>query len=376
MMIKYISAFIMTIIVVTGTSCSGAGVVSYSNPESAVSDLLEKTPAPGAAVVVTSDDRIIWEGYSGQADRRNDVSAETLFMLASVSKTVTLTALLHLWETGAFDLDDDVSDYLGYKLSHPEYPEIPITFRMLMQHNSGIHDRFLFYMSQYTIGSGGGDWTGNLDDFLFSYLHPDGGNFTARNYTDSPPGTEYEYSNLGVALLAVLLERISGIGFPEYCRRYIFVPLEMDSTAWFLSDLDEFSGRIAKPFFLGRFRTQYGYPDYPSGQLRSTARDVGKFAAMWAGKGKLGSIRLLRVETVDVALQMDSFGSGLIWHKVEIGIPDLAGHSGGDLGVFTKIVIDPAKGTALVVLTNGQAKNNPIYAELYRTLLTSTGKYE
>jgi CubicO group peptidase (beta-lactamase class C family) len=373
---KNIPALFLLIATLTGTGCADMKDETYESPDGAMKAVLNTTPAPGAAAVIVSDGEIIWEGFYGETDRNKPVGPETLFMLASVSKTVTLTAMLHLWESGAYDLDDDISDYLGYRLIHPDFPDVPITFRMLMQHNASIHDRFLFYMSQYTVLDGGGDWQGDLETFLYSYFNPEGKNYRSRNFSKQRPGTEYEYSNLAVALLAVLLEKISGTEFPEYCRQEIFEPLKMDSSAWFLSDLEGKEDSIAKPRYLGKFRKHYGYPDYPAGQLRSNAADMGRFAAMWSGKGSLGDVRILTPETVELATELDDSGMGLIWNEVHIGIPGISGHSGGDLGIFTKIVIDTTNDTAFVLLTNGKANNDPIYADLYRLFLYSTTKYD
>ena len=78
----------------------------------------------------------------GCADVENHVLAtpEALFHMALVSKTITGAVLLHLWESGRFNLDDDVNQYLPFAVRNPRFPDRPVTFRMLLTHTSSIND--------------------------------------------------------------------------------------------------------------------------------------------------------------------------------------------------------------------------------------------
>ncbi len=60
-------------------------------------------------------------------------------VIASISKTITATAVMQLWEQGLFELDDDVNDYLPFNVRNPNHPDVPITFRMLLTHTSSIN---------------------------------------------------------------------------------------------------------------------------------------------------------------------------------------------------------------------------------------------
>ena len=95
-------------------------------------------PSVSACVIV--NESIVWSGGFGLYDIENNKMATTdpLYLMASISKTVTATALMQLYEKGHFDLDDDVNDFLPFSFRNPNYPENPITFRMLLSHRSSL----------------------------------------------------------------------------------------------------------------------------------------------------------------------------------------------------------------------------------------------
>ena len=109
-----------------------------------IDNIMLTNQIPCIAAAIVKNDLIIWDHYFGDAnlDQNIPVSDDTMFSLASVSKTVTVTALMQLWENGFFDMDDDIDQYLPFNVNHPDYPFIPITFKMLVTHTSGIKDNW------------------------------------------------------------------------------------------------------------------------------------------------------------------------------------------------------------------------------------------
>ena len=99
---------------------------------------------PGlAALITTKEDGIIWKRNYGYANVALNqlVEDSTLFMIASVSKTIVPTAIMQFWEADSFGLDDNINDYLDdFQVTNPSHPNDTITFRMLMMHTSGIND--------------------------------------------------------------------------------------------------------------------------------------------------------------------------------------------------------------------------------------------
>ena len=65
-----------------------------------------------------------------------------MYILSSISKTITATALMQLYEDNQFMLDDDIDDYLQFNVNHPDFPFVPITLKMLLSHTSGIKDNW------------------------------------------------------------------------------------------------------------------------------------------------------------------------------------------------------------------------------------------
>ena len=109
-----------------------------------IESTMETHLIPGVSISIVKDDHIVWEKQLGYANIINDVLVDenTMFILSSISKTVTATALMQLFENELFDLDDDIDDYLSFNVNHPDYPLVPITFKMLLTHSSGIQDNW------------------------------------------------------------------------------------------------------------------------------------------------------------------------------------------------------------------------------------------
>ena len=102
---------------------------------------------PGAAVAVVRDGSVVWTDAWGFADvaAKKPATADSLFHLASVSKTITATSLVMLQAAGKFKLDDDINAYLPFAVRNPNAPGTPITFAQLLQHRSSIRDDITFY---------------------------------------------------------------------------------------------------------------------------------------------------------------------------------------------------------------------------------------
>ena len=168
---------------------------------------------PGASVMVIRDGEPILVKSYGWADVENDVRIEpaTNFRLASVSKQFTATAVLMLVDEGKIGLDDSIRTYF------PRFPAFAdeITIRHLLQHTSGIEDYEPIYGDRFPEQI--------LDRGVVEIISNTEGTYF-------PPGTEYRYSNSAYAILAVLVEDVTGISYPEFLRQRIFKPLGMDHT--------------------------------------------------------------------------------------------------------------------------------------------------
>ena len=318
---------------------------------------MESGNIPGLATCIVKDEEIIWNNQYGYADiGRNILVADcTLFMLASISKTITSVAIMKLWEDGELDLDDNVSNYVPFEVVNPRQPGEIITFRHLLTHTSGINDNWAV-MPYYP-----GDSPIPLNEYLENYLTPGGQYYYPNlNFHNWAPGTDYSYCNNAVALVGYLAQQVRQLPFHIFCREFIFYPLDMYETEWFLADLD--SADIALPYYYsgGSYTTygHFGYSDYPSGQLRTSASQLASFLTMFMTGGMHGANRILYQSTIDTMMTIQypevDDSQGLIWYTFQLGGRTLWGHSGGDQGVSTDMYFCPEENTGIVALNNGE----------------------
>ena len=372
-----------------------------------INSVVELNQLPGLSTLIVKGEQVIWDHYFGYSNLEDSllVDENTMFSLASVSKTITATALMQLWEQDMFELDDDIDPYLPFNVNHPDYPFSPITFKMLLTHTSGIKDNWNV-MPYYE-----GDSELELGYYLEQYLTSEGNLYNPNaSFTNSTPGTNYSYSNIAVALIGYLVEMISDMPFNEYCNENIFGPLEMNNTAWFLHEIDDID-QIAMPYSLsggngnncydigcgiydesnpcfcdsectyyddccsdydevcGEDGTgssedafalipinHYGYSDYPSGQLRTSALDLSRILTSYINGGQYNGIQILEQETIDLmqTAQIPFIDSeqGIIWYYKTSNQRTLFGHNGGDLGTITEMFYSVSDDIGVIVLCN------------------------
>ncbi|UCF64431.1 MAG: serine hydrolase [bacterium] len=339
---------------------------------------------PGVQACIVKDDQLIWKGAYGYANigHNRPVTDSTLFYLASISKTFAATAMMQLWENGSFNLDDDINNYLPFfQVRNPYHPNTPITFRMLLTHTSSIRD------NSYGLGVKGSDSPIRLDSFLVNYLVPGGSYYHSSNYNSSTPGTKWEYTNKGVALIGYLVETISNSSFEQYCQDSIFIPLGMYETSWFQANLD--TTHIAMPYYYsgGSYHPygHHGTPGYPASQLRTSAVQLSRFLRAYIQNGQIDGVRILDSTTVDLMttehLLADPnmvywwpYWQGFIWRIYSNELPywgnqRFCGHWGASQGARAGMdyVFNNVDKLGVIVLNNGESEP-PIIQKLVNEL--------
>ncbi len=324
--------------------------------DSVIMAKMETAHLAGVSACIIKNDEISWIGNYGFAniEQGTPVDTTTLFYMASVSKTVTGTALLQLWENSLFELDDDINDYLPFEVHNPNYPALPITFRMLCTHTSCIKDNSA--VNPYYWGE---DSPIPLGQFLFDYLDPQGANyFPNLNFYNQAPGTAYNYSNVGTALAGYLVEVLGDSTFAWQTAERIFDPLQMNETAWFLSEVD--TTNLAMPYYWnGSELVPYGFytlSTYPAGALRTSVDQLAKFLLAYMNGGSYMGEQILQSSTIDsiMTLQIPSIDptQGLFWYKLYLGGRWLWGHEGTNLGAMTYMGFYPDENTGVIVFSN------------------------
>ena len=171
-------------------------------------------PAPAGPHVWVAFDREgdVGSGAAGFADpaRRRPLTANDPVRIASISKLVVALGVMRLVEEGRLDLDRDVSDWLGWRLHNPAFPDEPITLRMLLSHRSGLVDEI-----DYAIPFGSGVEQALEDPAAFD--------------SDHRPGTYFRYANLNFPVVASVMEAATGERFDRLMHRLVLLPLGLDA---------------------------------------------------------------------------------------------------------------------------------------------------
>jgi CubicO group peptidase (beta-lactamase class C family) len=313
---------------------------------------------PGLACLAVKNDSIVFLGFRGYANvnQKKLFSRETRMVIASTSKTIPLTAIMQLYEKGLVRLDADISQYLPFQVRNPKHPNIPITVRMLLAHTSSISDAgylpALYYLFGYV------DYPQTLMSFEQNYLTTDGINYTENNFSDNKPGEVYNYSNVGAALIACLVEHVAKTSFNQYCKSNIFEPLGMNQTSWFFSETPQ--NEVAIPYADNNFKNPskpfFSYPTYPDGHLITTIEDLSKFMRAYIMHGKFNNYQLLQSQTLDTIMtenrSITGGIQGLIFYQHEIGSFNVWGHNGGDPGVSSEMYFDPNERVGYIMFNN------------------------
>ncbi len=336
--------------------------------------IMEKMSAqkiPAVGTIIFKGDKILHEEYFGKSNIEQDLALEDdhLFLIASISKTVTGTALLQLYDKGEFDLDDPINDYLSFTVENPNF-DTPITFRMVLAHTSSITDGDNLYGNK----TFNGDTPIALRPLMESYLKVGGSRYDANaNFSQAEPGTELNYSNAGSALIGVLVEEISEKSFTEYTQTNIFTPLGMTNSSWKLGNI---TGTIVQPYELQDGEAvkveNYTFPDYPNGGLRTTPREMAKFTAAIANGGTYNGVEILKSSTVTEMLKIQypnvdqEMGLHMFFRNEDM---NLWGHNGGEDGTTTEMVFDPVTKIGVLVFTNISAEDENVGKTINNTLV-------
>lgn len=341
-------------------------------PDDYILDQMRPEKIPGVVTALVKDGKLAYTKGYGVADIDKDIpyTPNSIQGIQSISKIVTATAIMKLWEQHEFELDDPINDYLPFPITNPYYPNTAITFRMLLCHTSSVDfgNRFI----NATLPQISGFYPGTapaLEYFLQNYFVP-GGSFyvDSVSYYRFEPGTQFVYSNYGYAILGYLVERISGQLFHEYCNENIFSPLCMNNTAWYYSELD--INLAVTPYdAVNSFNHPFTYDlyewvDYPAMGLKSTVFDISRFMQMHLNYGILEGVRIIESETEDMmrSVQVTIFDDADIKLQYCLGLFKITehnnnntivfGHNGNGPGVVTQANFVPDNNTVIVVFSN------------------------
>jgi serine beta-lactamase-like protein LACTB, mitochondrial len=216
-----------------------------SRVEAAVSMFMASTHVPGVSVAIVETGEFEWAQGFGFADLENNVPASehTLYRLSSISKSLTATAALELWERGKLEFDTPVQKYCP---SFPQKPW-PITTREVLGHIAGIRHYKSESQDDPEIGN-----AKHFDDPIQAGL-----NFFKNDPLVAQPGKSFHYSTQGYALVGCIIEGASMVNYVDFMRQNVFLPAQMEQT------------QVDDRFAIVPYRTRF-YEQLSSGAVRNS----------------------------------------------------------------------------------------------------------
>lgn len=315
--------------------------------------------AAGTVTLVLHDGQVVHHEAVGAADREKGVAMtkDAVFWIASMTKSISVTAILTLADEGRLSLDEPASNYLpslkNVKLANGAAPQRPITLRDLMSHTAGI----AFPPRKATDGA----------HSLASYTEE-----LVKAPLAFEPGSAYEYG-FGITVAGRIAEIVSGQPFDAFVQERILDPLGMKDTSFHPDD--RLRARFVKTYKtaddgkgLALAYNTFVTPEAairrmtePSGGLFSTASDLAKFYQMILNDGLLDGQRIVSRAAIAEMTKGHSAGGkpvpyGLGWQTGTTGKPGIAGFSprafghGGAFG--THGWIDPERRLVTVYLVS------------------------
>jgi CubicO group peptidase (beta-lactamase class C family) len=307
----------------------------------------------GAALAVVRGEEIVYaRGYGRESivPDSPDVTPDTLFRIASVTKPLTATMIMRLVEQGVLDLDTPIRTYIPWlQLSVPGAAE-KLTLRLLLTHRGGFPT--------------GGEAMGSRD--------PEGLERYVREYVPTvplmaSPGVGYRYSNHGLNLAGYVAEAASGKRYAQLMQELLFDPLGLERTTF--DPLVALSYPLARPHFRhpdGTLTVWHNFfeavSSYPGSYCISSVNDLAKMAMLHLHAGRFGGEQLLQPESIaemqavqTLGYRLNDFSCGLTWFRESKRGKTRFYHFGQSSYQYTSLLVfSPEDDLALVVLGNGE----------------------
>lgn len=326
--------------------------------ESAIKKIMSDQPVVGLSVAVVKDGKLHYTHSFGLKNIENNIplTDESMFRIASISKSFTVTSLMQLIEKKKLSLLDDASKLMGFTVRNPRYPDKVITLEMLLSHTSSINDSQGYFTLDVIDPAKNPDWE--------------------KCYSDYAPGEGYKYCNLNFNMAGSILEKYSGERFDRYVVDHILKPLNLKGgynvndldTAAFATIYDYEKGSdkfIASPSAyaprtkeIDNYVMGYTTPVFsPTGGLKISAPDLARNMMMHMKEGKLNGTRIIsrKSEQNMRKPRSDKENYGLALETTSKLIPGetLIGHTGSAYGLFSAMFFEPRKKFGIVVISNG-----------------------
>jgi CubicO group peptidase (beta-lactamase class C family) len=327
-----------------------------SQPPMNIEERMKALKVPGLSIAVVKDFRLDWSKSYGVRDARNadQVTDETLFQVASITKCMGAVVALRLVQDGVLDLDKDVNAYLNrWKVPENEFSAVEkVTLRRLLSHTAGL-----------TVSGFRGYAEGEAVPDIFQVLDglPPANNAPIR--VDRVPGSGYRYSGGGYTVLQLLLEDVTGRPLSKLANEYVFEPAGMTRSTICPACEKPSKGEPSMGHSTdkaGNVATFKGYAFLQGGssccELWTTASDLARFiiAVQRALRGDPGSI--LSGDMARAMLSPEKDGpAGLGFFVMRRGGAVYFNHDGGNIGFVARFIGHPERGYGFAVTINSDS---------------------
>jgi CubicO group peptidase (beta-lactamase class C family) len=358
--LRLAAAAALLFLLAAGGICLGAEPPSppksISELQAAIEKVLQETKTPGVGIAIVGRDKAEWVAGLGKADVAANklATAETLFRIGSVSKSFAAMAALRLEEEGKLKLTDTVRQWApDVAFVNPWEATDPVRLEHLMEHTTGFDD---LHLREYALN----DPTPIALKDALAY----GASSRVSRWR---PGSRMSYCNSGPAVLAAVIEKVSGQRFEDYVQEHFFKPLHMDTASYFYTP--EVRQRLATLYHKdGITPYPYWHIAYrPAGAINASAKDMANYVRFYLQRGSLDGAQLLRpasIERMETTKTLPSTrlgkvaGYGLYNYATLEGPFVFRGHNGGVMGGLTEMAYlsDYGRGYAVMINSgNGEA---------------------
>jgi CubicO group peptidase (beta-lactamase class C family) len=313
-----------------------------------LADRMKRFGTPGVSLAVIDQGRVAWVRAWGVIDSGGArIDTATLFQAGSISKAITAVAALCMVDREVLRLDDDVNQKLtSWKVPTTDRTQVrPVTLRGLLSHGAG-----------FNVPSFPGYEVGTPVPTLLQVLDGAPPTNTQPVRVVIEPGTEWRYSGGGYTVVQQLIADAAGRGFEDVLRENVFSPAGMTRTlaAQPLSAPLVSSAAIGHS---GSARRRNVYPELAAAGLWSTAPDLARFgvSVLRAIRGERGALLTPGTAHAMVTRQIGDWGLGF---ALGGGAGDslTVGHGGSTAGYVARLIVLPATGQGLAIMTNGESE--------------------
>jgi CubicO group peptidase (beta-lactamase class C family) len=344
-------AMLMVLILATNTELSATIPPSKTITETVeqyLENAVQQWHIPGLAVAIVKGDRVFYSKGFGRSDDRHQITADTPFIIGSLSKSLTATAVLQLVEAGKIDLQSSVQQYLPwFHLNSTDSNSIKIAD--LLHHTSGLSIQ---------------------TDMEFLNLSVHSSPDTLKNYVQrltlakpkSPAGYEFNYANANYAILGLVIQQVAQMPYEKYIESHIFQPLEMHHSFTSQSQALQSSPPLSTGhrFWLDQpvaTMLPFDQQNLPAGYLISSAQDIAHYLIMQLNDGRYQDKILISPTSLEqlhkpAVLAWGSATYAMGW--VNDRVNDLSiDYHGGELANFSaNATLIPSQRWGIVILTN------------------------